>query len=258
MQTILALMTRRNTFLLQPEWRTQPWENHPKSLLDELFDIGLFLPLIFEQTDEILPEQATVARRQRAIELLQNCLALEQQFNHWLDLASAGTESQPQPYWAEDLVSPGTEISFANSYTFKDAFTALLFLHYWMIQILFHRCIDSLYRAIFQPVVDTYPNMWPDLPPNLQIDPVQYQQGRETAANICRGLDSALNSTVQPDMLLGPMTVALNFYREMNATSPDGLLEIMWLESFRGKLLAKGQHVATVLQTPRWSQVANF
>jgi (R)-2-hydroxyglutarate---pyruvate transhydrogenase len=229
-----------------------------KSRIDELFDIALFIPLIFEQMDEILPGQATVSRRQKAVELLQNCLALEEQFNQWLLLASAGPESQPFPYWAEDLVSPGTEISFANSYTFRDGFTALMFQYYWMIQLLFHRCIDNLNRIVFQPVIDSYPDMWPDLPANLQIDPVRYQQGREFAANICRGLDSALNSTVQPDMLMGPMTVALDFSREMNTTSADGLLEIMWLEAFRGRLVAKGQHVATVLQQPQWTELANF
>lgn len=254
----LALLSRRETFLSGPDWTTTPWELHPKCLLDQLFDIVLFLPSIFVRTDRIVPLQATLDRRHKAQELLHSCLTLEAQFRQWLQQASMGNETHQLAYWAEDLVSPGTEIPFANAYTFRDGQTGLMFVYYWMSQILFHRCIDTLNRTIFQPVIDAYPNMWPDLPPNLQIDPTQYQHGRELAANICRGLDSALNNTVQPDMLLAPMTVALDLYREINATSQDGVLEIMWLEAFKGRLMGKGQHVANVVQGQKWMEVANF
>lgn len=219
----------------------------------------LCLPSILATIDRILPLPATITRRLKAQELLQSCLILETRFHQWLGgvIIGAGAD-QHAPYWSDDLGGPGGEIPFANPYTFRDGLTGIMLLYYWMSQIFFHRCIESLHGAIFQPVIDAYPDMWPDLPPSLQIDPTQYQDGRELAANICRGLDAALNSTTQPDMLLAPMTVALDFYRDINATSQDGVLEILWLEAFKRRLGAKGQHIANVLQGQRWVEVARY
>ena len=218
----------------------------------------LCLPPILATVDRILPLPGTFARRLKAQELLESCLLLETRFNHWLGTVAIGAGDGHVPYWSDELGGPGGEIPFANPYTFRDGLTGTMLLYYWMAQILFHRCIESLHSAIFQPVLDAYPNMWPDLPPSLQIDPLQYQDGRELAANICRGLDAALSGTTQPDMLLAPMTVALDFYRDINATSQDGVLEILWLEAFKRRLAAKGQLIANVLQGQRWVKVARY
>lgn len=218
------------------------------------------LPAIFDQTDRLLPFQATLARRQEAQDLLQRCLILESQFEHWLAMVDSHRDSQkPMSYWPEELTTSSGGIPFSYAYTFSDNMTGVMFLYYWMAQILFHKCIESLHRIIFQPVIDAYPNLWPDLPPNLQIDPARYQQTRELAANICRSLDSTLEGNAQPDMLVAPMTVALDLYREINTSSPqDGLLEVMWIEAFKGRLIEKGQYVANVLQRNRWIELAKF
>ncbi|KAF7550207.1 hypothetical protein G7046_g8086 [Stylonectria norvegica] len=256
--TSLALLSRRQTSLSTLDWMTVPWEQHPKSLLDQLLDIVLHLPCIIVGTDELMPLEATLNRRYKAQDFLQNCLSLERQFDNWLKVADRGTGEQSAAYWAEELTSPGGFIPFSNSYTFQDGHTGLAFLYYWMSQILFHQCIESLHRAIFQPVIDAYPNMWPDLPPELQVDVTRYQHGRELAADICRGLDSVLDSTVQPDMLMAPMKVALDLYRDISRSSQDGVLEMIWLDKFRSRLVEKGQHIADVLQKQKWVEVARF
>ncbi|KAK7430069.1 hypothetical protein QQZ08_003460 [Neonectria magnoliae] len=253
-----ALLSRRDTFLSTPEWRTVPWQSHPKSSLDHLFDLILFLPSILAHTDQIIPLEATLNRRGRAQGLLEHCLSLEKKFELWLNVANQPTPDHPVAYWAEELTSPGGLIPFSNSYIFKDSHTGLAFLYYWMAQIPFHRCIEGLHRIIFQPVIDAYPDMWPDLPPDLQIDVGRYQHGREFAADICRGLDSVLDSTVQPDVVIAPMMAALDFYKEINSTSQDGLMEMMWLDNFRGRVVEKGQHVASVLERQEWIEVAVF
>lgn len=232
-----------------------PWEKHPKSSFDELLDIIASLPALFERTDRLLPLQATLARRHEAQQLLYSCLTLETQFDQWLAGIDGGAPEQPLTYWAEESTSPSGAIPFPESYSFKDGMTGLMFMYYWMSQILLHGCIDTLHGLIFEAVMDAYPDMWPDLPPLLQIDPARYQKTSELAANICRGLDSTLEMMVQPDMLIAPMTVVINLYRDM---SHDGILEILWLEAFRGRLAEKGQHVATVLQGNRWSEFARF
>ncbi|KAF4457577.1 D-lactate dehydrogenase (cytochrome) [Fusarium austroafricanum] len=256
--TGFALLRRQDTFISSPDWKTIPWQGHPKSLLDHLLDLVLLLPAIFGQVDQVVPLEATLHRRHSAQQLLRECLSLERHFDAWFRMANRPSYDSPLAYWAEELVSPGGLIPFTNSYTFRDGNTGIAFLYYWMTQILFHQCIESLHRAIFQPVIDAYPDMWPDLPFDLQIDIARYQHGRMFAADICRGLDSVLHETVQPDMLIMPMTVAMDLYRDINATSQDGLMEVMWIENFRSRLIEKGQHVAGVLQSQTWSEVATY
>ncbi|PFH61092.1 hypothetical protein XA68_18246 [Ophiocordyceps unilateralis] len=252
----LALLGRRDSFLSEQDWMSTPWTGHPKSPLDRLFDVVLRLPSILATADDLLPLPATMTRRIRAQDLLQDCLIIEMHFHEWLQSVTTGAEGQHAPYWSQE--ESGGEIPFANPYAFRDGLTALMMLYYWMALIPFHRCIDSLHEAIFQPVVDAYPNMWPDLPPNLQIDPSQYQDGRELAANICRGLNAALDTTTQPEILVAPMTVAMEFYRNINATSQDGVLEILWLEAFQRRLAFKVQYIAGILQQQRWVEVARY
>lgn len=258
-QVSAALLNRRATFLSGADWTTTPWVRHPKSLLDQLLDMIAYLPTLLERTDRIAPLQATLSRRHEAQQILHSCLALESRFDGWLQLANQGTTEQPLSYWAEEMADPGGGLPFSHTYAFRDGLTGIMFLYYWMSQIPFHRCMDSLYDIIFQPVIDAYPDMWPDLPPSLQLDePTRYTQTRELAANVCRGLDAALAATAQPDMLVAPMTIALDLYRDVNATSQDGLLEILWLEGFRSRLVDKGQHVASVLQRNSWFEVARY
>ncbi|QPC73658.1 hypothetical protein HYE68_004410 [Fusarium pseudograminearum] len=239
-------------------WRTIPWQSHPKSLLDSLLDYVLFLPAILAQVDRITPMEATLSRRYHAQQLLRNCLSLEKQFNAWFQAATRPSYGYPMAYWADEFSNPGGLLPFSNLYTFKDGNTGLAFLYYWMTQIIFHRCIENLHRIIYQPVIDAYPDMWPNLPYDLQIDITQYQHGCLFAADICRGLDSVLHETDQPDMLILPMKVAMDFYKDIHATSQDGLMEIMWIDNFRSRLAEKGQHVAGVLQSQKWSEVATF
>lgn len=253
----MALLGRRESFLAHPDWTTTPWEQHPKAPLDRLFDIMLSLTPILDESDRVVPLQATMARRAKVQGLLRSCLILEAQFHDWF--AGVVVASGDAPWWPDELGGPGGDIPFSSPYAFRDAPTAMAMLYYWASQVPFHRCVETLHAAIFQPVIDAYPDMWPpNLPLELQIDPAQYQDGRGLAANICRGLDAALDGTTQPDMLLAPMTVAADFYRDINAASQEGLLEMLWLESFKKRLAAKGQHVATVLQAQRWVELANF
>lgn len=215
----------------------------------------LRLPPVLAAADGLLPQPATLTRRLEAQGLLQSCLIIELQLHEWLQgiIMAAGTQ-QP-PYWYQQLGECGGEIPFADLYAFRDGLTALMMLYLWMAQIPLHGCIGSLHNAIFQPVIDAYPDMWPDLPPSLQIDPTNYQDGCGLAANICRGLDAALEGTTQPDLLLGPMAAALNVY---SGASQSGLLEILWLEAFQKRLSQKGQHIANILQQQRWVELARY
>lgn len=251
-------MSGRSTFLMQREWMTTPWQSHAKSRLDQLLDIALFLPPIFHDTKQILSDQPTVARRQKAVELLNNCASLERLFRSWLDGVTAATVDRSLPYWSEAGAGPGPDDPFSNLFAFRDGPTGTQFLYYWMIRLLFQRCINSLHDIILQQAVDAYPDTWLELPPSLPIIPALHGNMRELAGNICQGLDSVVNNTTQPDILLAPMAVALDFYKEMNAKSSEGLQESMWLESFMTRLTVRGQYLTSVLQAQTWTEIAIF
>ncbi|CAK7208097.1 hypothetical protein SEUCBS140593_000022 [Sporothrix eucalyptigena] len=169
-------------------------------------------------------------------------------------------------YWIADPehTSVGAQIPFADTFAFRDTVTALMFIYYWSILVLLYPCIEGLHASIFQPVVDAFPSPYPNLPSSLQIpggDPALYygpKEVRELAGNVCRSLDFALATTVQPDLLAAPLFVVESFYRHINAASGDGALELLWCEAFRNRLAAKGQYLAEVVQSRRWVDAGQF
>ncbi|KAJ9154743.1 C6 zinc finger domain protein [Pleurostoma richardsiae] len=268
-----ALLNRKPTFLSGPEWMTVPWEAHPKSLVDTLFDIIVLIPSLLSRADRILPHDPTLSRRLMAQDLLANCLSIERQLDGWhasvLAGAASGGDDQSQLFWIEDPGDTDAQIPFADPFAFRDGATALAFIYLWSTRVLFYPCVESLQQAVFQPVVDHFPQVYPDLPPGLLeeeegggglADPQRYGTGRvrEMAASICRGLDSALAATAQPDALVVPVYVAEAFYSAVSAATGDGALELLWLEAFKARLTARGRDMAEVIQSRKWTDVTEF
>ncbi|KLU82038.1 hypothetical protein MAPG_01117 [Magnaporthiopsis poae ATCC 64411] len=213
-----ALLNRKSTFLAEHEWTTVPWESHPKSALDRLFDVLALLPR---------PPGA----------------------------------GRPDNDERPDSGGLETRIPFADALAFRDGATALGLSHYWTALVCLWPCMERLHQAIFQPVLDEFPQMFPDLPDALlHVDPARYaaKETRELAACICRSLDGTLAATVQPDLVAVPLAVAEGFFRELNASTGDGALELMWCEAFRSRLTAKGQDIADVIQGRDWAELARF
>lgn len=258
-------MNRKATFLSEPAWTTTPWSEHPKNLLDRLLDIIAQIPWLLSQLDLLAPLPPALQRWHQAQKLLQTCLVLDGQFTQWLELANqggVGGMDQMPNYWFDTMDNASSQAAgmpFSPAYTFKDGVTATAFIYFWTAQIIFHRCVQGLYAIVFQPIVPANPQMWAELPATLQsADWARFQRGPELASDLCRSLDAALEATVQPDLLVNPMSVALNLYRDMNAGSQEGLLEILWLEGFRSRLVEKGRYIANVLQRSSWFELARF
>lgn len=188
-----------------------------------------------------------------AQDLLANCLNLQSQLEQWLAATLSGT----QPcYW----ISPqgDGDIPFSETYSFQDSLTSLSLTYYWSVQVLLIPCLEVLIHSIFTPVVDAYPQVFPDLPPHLNVNPDSYgpRAVAEVAANLCRGLDYALAATTQPDMLAFPVQVVETFYRALNVQTGNGALELMWLGEFRGRMAMRGQELANTVMGRRWTDLA--
>lgn len=196
-----------------------------------------------------------------AQDLLGNCLSRVQSFDEWHKEINPEANDQSQPYWIEEPDPSDSQIPFADTFAFKDGVTAVTFIYYWTSLIVFYPCIEKLYDAIFQPVLDAFPQIYPNLSPNLQrMNPHRFggKEVRDLAANVCRSLDFALSSTVQPDMLVVPLFVVHEFYRDISASAGDGQLEMMWCEAFRARLTGKGQDIADVVQSRKWQDLAKY
>ena len=197
-----------------------------------------------------------------AQDLLGNCLNVERMLDGWhLSVNPALLDTnQPVAYWIEEPEGTDAQIPFADTFAFRDSVTAVVYIYYWATLVLFYPCIEKVNFAIFQPVVDAFPQIYPILPPHLQVNPLKYtaKEVREVAANVCRGLDFALTTTVQPDLLAFPLHVIEDFYREINSSSGDGALEIMWCEAFRSRLTSKGQDIADAVQSLRWTDLGQY
>lgn len=250
-----ALLSRNETFLATPEWMTVPWEHHEKSSLDRLFDILALVPSILARSDIILSEPFTQIRQHRVQDLLAHCLQVEHQLDEWY---AAVTMTATGPSWWHEEHDMQMQIPFIGSFAFIDGFSSIMFIYYWMGLLVFHRCIETLRLNLYHNV---YPPAYghAGLPqPNLAVDEYKYQQGRDLAGKICQSLDFALNRTLQPDLLMAPWWVAQNFYTQLSAATGDGTLEHIWCETFKERLIERGQYLTDLVQGRRWMDIGRF
>jgi hypothetical protein len=170
-------------------------------------------------------------------------------------------------YWIDDPQVGGVrvhaQIPFADTFSFRDGTTAVMLIYYWTTLILFFPCVERLQIAVQERVMDAWgPQTYPNIPERslMTNNPLRYgaKEVRELAANVCRSLDFALGATVQPDILTLPLFVVNEFYREINDSSGDGQLELMWCDGFRMRLQDRGQIIAHVVQGRRWQELATY
>lgn len=258
-----ALLNRKPTFCGIPEWLSAPWERHPKTAFDRLLDIVSQIPALLERLDQLLALEPTVTRRAMAQDLLDNCLSVQEALERWhFTLYQTLYSSQP-PYWISSNQS-GLQMPFVDTFDFPDQLTSLTFLYYWAVQVLFYPCLGLLHHMIFSTAVDDYSQaqIFPEVPPHLNIDPKAFgpDKAREIASHVCRGLDAALLSSTQPDLLAFPVHVVDTLYRGLNVVTQncEGTLELLWLDGFRSRMMLKGQTLAAKVMERGFSHLAEW
>lgn len=194
-------------------------------------------------------------------DLLENCLNVQTALDQWHTSLHQSIYSTHPAYWiSHDPQSGNAHIPFGEPVSFRDPLTALMFIYYWAAQILFYPCIGLLSHTIFAPVIDVYhTDPFSEVPPHLHIDLAAYgtDKMRSVAANMCRGLDSALASTTQPDLLAFPVQVAETFYEGMSVVG-EGAMELMWLNAFRNRLADRGRALAGAMMSKGWQDLAEW
>ncbi|KAK8035665.1 Aspercryptin biosynthesis cluster-specific transcription regulator atnN [Apiospora rasikravindrae] len=157
-----SLLARTPCHLASPEWTTVPYELHPKTFLDSLFDIISVMPALFHRADRILPlPPATLGRRLKAKDLLSNCLNIEARLARWyagIERAAAGNHDMPLLYWIHGSLNldsgPATgrqrhaQIPFADTYDFASTVFGLGHVYYWTSLMLLYECLAALIDAV--------------------------------------------------------------------------------------------------------------
>ncbi|KAI0851686.1 hypothetical protein F5Y00DRAFT_259176 [Daldinia vernicosa] len=256
-----ALLNRQPTFLCSPEWTVVPWERHPRTPLDELLDIVVLLPSVFSQVSRITSQDASLSRHLKEKEFLDSCVNIEQQFDIWYSmLHQRVSESGSMLHWTADATHYDAHVPFSNVFNFPSPLMGLIHVYYWAVLISFHQCIDMMLNIIVEsegksPSGDF--GMLSVIPLGIDIQKYQPSKRRILAENVCRSLDFALQTTVQPDLLAAPLWVVNEFYDGIGHFG-DGELERLWCAGFKGRLEAKCREVSLCLQENKWVDVKQF
>jgi hypothetical protein len=152
-----AMSRRRATFLAEDDWRTVPWESIPKTDVDRLMDIQVFLPRIFELEEQLETSPPSSDRAEKAKTLFQKCIQVDKVFENWyfrLQIQSDKPLFRPLP-WNSKRQKTAKELGFdmCCAYTtyleFLDLRIAFLHLYYWAGLTLFYRTMQNIHRMCY-------------------------------------------------------------------------------------------------------------
>ncbi|KAI1322895.1 hypothetical protein F5Y16DRAFT_23586 [Xylariaceae sp. FL0255] len=146
---IRAIKDRTRYPLNSLEWRTKPWEKHPKTSKDRLYDMLADLSEILADIDEARCQQVGISRMIRLGEIMSACRDLDQTLKRWCE------EAGPLKDFLDDngtLLGPRGPDDFALAHLTTVS---------WTLHIILYATICSL----LQPTPDEYP---------AEIDPRPY------------------------------------------------------------------------------------
>ncbi|KAK3505233.1 hypothetical protein B0T13DRAFT_455724 [Neurospora crassa] len=164
---LTALLNRTPTFLESAEWTSTPWEKHPKSIIDQLFDIITLLPRNLWRADRVAEEVPTLARRQRAQDLLINCLNIERQLNAWSSSFSAERTNAVSRQTAAIITPSSSSTSMSEYGQF------------------------SPFQTTLPTTTATYPYLPPSSSPYFQSHPHSYSQTQPSSHSHRRTLSNS-------------------------------------------------------------------
>ncbi|KAI1431226.1 nucleophile aminohydrolase [Xylaria sp. CBS 124048] len=253
-----ALLNRQPTFLCNPEWTVVPWEQYPRTDLDDLLDVVVLLPSIFSRADNIMALRSCVDCRLKTRDLLKDCVNIETQFNIWHNVIQRKARSSGEPYWPAGSPESGSHLPFQAPLSFTSPLSCLVHVYYWTVLISFHQCVYTLLGTI-RKAEDRGSDSGAmlELPAGLDAQRYQPAETTELAAMVCCSLDFALHTTAQPDLLMAPVWIVKNFYNEIRTF---GLceLEYLWIDDFEKRLEVRTREMNAWLEGKDWVGVGQF
>ncbi|KAL8874590.1 MAG: hypothetical protein Q9174_000117 [Haloplaca sp. 1 TL-2023] len=109
---LAAIVSRKPSFLVAPQWRTLPFEARSKDPADDLHDLMALLPLLFEEYDVLEVAPASEESHVRHVQLFDRCCLLEQALQRWYKLLDSKAPKPLPPVirvQKEELTTPSDE-----------------------------------------------------------------------------------------------------------------------------------------------------
>ncbi|KAJ5273136.1 hypothetical protein N7478_008261 [Penicillium angulare] len=125
------------SFLGEDRWCAEPWGDKPKDYVQQLYDIGLVLPFIFEELREIKDLRKDPRREQ----IQQRCQRIDSRFHAWHDNLLNIFSVLPYCEQPAELISRSADISpgtFTTSFDFLNLHVADAMAFFWSLRILLH------------------------------------------------------------------------------------------------------------------------
>lgn len=144
---------RQHTFLSDPAWQEVPWQNHPKTLYDQLYDVLLLAPALLRQGD-MLAHMDGQSQLQLARDMISKCWKLDQVLDTLYDKLDKNHEGPL--YWpqlaCDERLNTQSEDGrlFPVAFHFPNLSLANTVLLYWSLQAMLWDGMCQLYRVMHE------------------------------------------------------------------------------------------------------------
>ncbi|KAK0758285.1 hypothetical protein N5P37_008681 [Trichoderma harzianum] len=240
-----AIQQRKESFLDEPAWKTEPFSSEPKSLMQSLLDEISGLPSLLQRLDAI----SSSNREQQKEEIVALFKDFDTQMLRLEDWeANLKTSTDCRVLWWPVASSLDPETSFPISYEFVTILVANTMSHYWSFLLVIQLSISTLLALSKENGVDVA-CLWKQ---RATISP-------ENRVALAKDICQSMRYHLQPEMglygpaaTLYPINVALQIFREEKKTK-----EVVWCENFIAKLETMGillaSHIPSVETVTRKS-----
>lgn len=257
-QIVLALATRKSTYLARKDWLTVPWKLHPKSDFDHLLDIMAQISTLIEKAarhDTTTAFTTPLAHAQR-IRLVQQGWELHSQLETWyqgLVRKQAGPVYYERP-WSAQFLSPQFSSVFPTSLHFPNFEIARLHISYWTILLILYSSILTMPIPFLSR---NGSNVGPTSTYSLVVASVENDFPPSRALELARMIAQSMEFLLSEDMhILGPQKVFFALRTAMHVfTSMEQAKEVDWCMRIFEELDRRGYPFGKILSRCEWDDI---
>ncbi|QYT05454.1 Zn(2)-C6 fungal-type domain-containing protein [Trichoderma simmonsii] len=222
------IFMRKESFLDEPAWKTEPFSSEPKSLMQSLLDEISGLPSLLQRLD-VISESDKEHQKEEIVALYKDFDTQMLRLQDWEANLKISTNSRV--LWWPVASSQDHETSFPISYEFANILVANTMSHYWSFLLVIQISISTLLALSNEKGAGL-----------ACLSKQQATISPENRVALAKDICQSMRYHLQPEMglygpaaTLYPINVALQIFREENK-----MKEVVWCENFISKLETMG------------------
>lgn len=214
-QVVLALFSRKSSFLAGEEWKTIPFRETPASPVQALMSEGAIIPSILERMDS----EGVIAAAKEALAAFE---AVLDRLNTWADdFLSSACASSPLLWFQPSAESERKHIFF------RDITAASALTHFWAFKVICLRNIDRLKAAC------------PHSGSSHAHETEGFEETVQLSVMICQSIEYLMQDRMK---LFGPTSVTLPLrtaYETFEVGGHQTEEELKWCRSILGNIRSR-------------------